>query len=71
VTVLPGEQGTTAQEDQHSLRADLDEFVKNDDLDIDAFSVNGKAIVDTCYIDPGAVPLDSLANLPIQDSADL
>ena len=67
VTVLPGEQGTTSQEDQQSLRAALDEFVKNDDLDIDAFSGNGKAIVDSCYIDPGTVPLDSLANLPIQD----
>jgi hypothetical protein len=68
VTVLPGKQGTTPQADQGSIRASLNEIVKNDQLDINYFSGGAEAIVDSCYIDLGAVPLESLAkNPPIQD----
>ena len=72
VKVLPGKQGMTSLEDQDSLRAGLDAFVKTAHLDINFFSGKGEAIDDSCYVDLGAVPLESLArNPPAGDPAGL
>jgi hypothetical protein len=67
VTVNPGMAGKTSKEDQDSLRAGLESFVKNDELHIGFFSGNGEAVVDSCFLDLGAVPLESLAKNPPGD----
>jgi hypothetical protein len=72
VTVHPGQKGATSRSDQDALRAGLDRFVNTDELKIAYFSGGGEAIEDSCYLDLGAVPLESLAKNPaVGDAAGL
>lgn len=71
VTVVPGVPGATSPEDQEALQHALDTFVEHDDLDIDAFSGNGTAVEDSCYIDTSGEPLSSLDEVQAPDPDDL
>jgi len=71
VTVTPGRPGTTSEATQRELTESLRDFTQDDDLDIDAFSGNGTAVEDSCFVDTTGAPLDSLGEMTVPDPRNL